>query len=539
MSSNDPNQPEYLGSDAAADSPAPSGPHRGRRTAVVTAAVVATVAAVGAGAYGVVQVMSGGSSPASAVPADAVAYVSLDLDPSAAQKIEAIKIMRKFPGLRKELDINSRDDIRQTIFREIQKGGDCKDLSYADDIKPWIGNRVALAGVPASKGSQDPVLPLVALQVTDQDKAETGIRALQKCSGGDDDVAFASSGDYLLLSEKQSDVDAMAEDAESASLQDDKAFTTWMDRTGESGIVTMYASKKAADIVVDLANQTQRDSGDLEPGTMGSMQGKQLSAALAGFEGAAGVIRFKGGAVEAELAAKGLNKGVGGADGGRGPDVTTLPGTTAAVLSVALQDGWLDDSMSSLRSSFGDSFDQGLAQAEQQTGLSLPEDVETLLGEGVSISVDSSADLEAIASSPDPASIPAGVRIKGDAAKITAVIDKLKRAAGPQADVVVVRSKGDLVAVGTDKGYVESLVEKGDLGDSPAFTRVVPEAGRASGVFFVDFDAGNGWAERLADLVSDGDPSAAENVKPLDALGASSWVDGDAVQHSMLRLTTD
>ena len=538
MSSIDPTQPEYLGS-AAADSPAGPGSRRGRRTAVLTAAVVATVAAVGAGAYGVLQVMSGGSSPASAVPADAVGYVSLDLDPSAAQKIEAIEIFRKFPALREQLDIGSRDDIRRAIFRELQKQGDCTSLSYGDDVAPWIGDRVALAGVPASKASRDPVLPLVALQVTDQDRAETGIRALQKCSGDDDEVAFASVGDYLLISTTQAEVDAMAENAESAPLAEDEDFTAWTDRTGDAGIVTMYASKEAADVVVDLADQTDRDSGDLEPGSTGSTRGEQLSAALDDFEGAAGVIRFRDGAVEAEFAAKGVSKGVGGSDADRGPDVTTLPGTTAAVLSVALQDGWLDDSMAGLRSSFGDGFDQGLAQAEQQTGLKLPEDVETLLGEGVSISVDSSADLEAIAQSPDPASIPAGVRIKGDAPRITAVIDKLKAAAGPQADVVVVRTRGDLVAVGTDKGYVESLLEKGDLGGSASFTEVVPEAGRASGVFFVDFDAGNGWAEKLADLASDGDPSVAANVKPLDALGVSSWVDGDAVQHAMLRLTTD
>ena len=527
MSSSQPDQPEYLGSSPGTPG-SPAGARRGRRTAVVAAAAVATVAAVGAGAYGVVQVMAGGSSPASAVPADALGYVSLDLDPSAAQKIEAVRIMRKFPALRDELRISSRDDLRRAIVREIQRDGDCPDLDYADDVEPWIGDRVAVAGVPGSRSGQ--VLPLVALQVSDQDAARTGVRALARCSGDDgDQVAFASSGDYLLLSEKQADVDAMAEDAESASLEDDGDFTTWMGRTGESGIVTMYASKAAASAVVDAS--------ETAAGSTGSARSRQLAAAVRGFEGAAGVIRFDDGAVEAEFAAKGLGEGLGGIDGERGPDVTTLPGSTAVALSVALQDGWLDDSMTGFRSTFGDGFDDAMAQAEQQTGLQLPEDVETLLGEGVSISVDSSADLEAIAKAPDPASIPAGVRITGDAAKITAVIDKLKAAAGPRSDVVVVRSRGDLVAVGTDRGYVDSLLQDGDLGDSAAFREVVPEAGRASGVFFVDFDAG-GWSERLADLGSDGDASVRENVKPLDALGVSSWEDDDAVQHSMLRLTT-
>jgi hypothetical protein len=135
--------------------------------------------------------------------------------------------------------------------------------------------------------------------------------------------------------------------------------------------------------------------------------------------------------------------------------------------------------------------------------------------------------------------VPAGIRIKGDTAKITAVIDKLKAKAGPAASLLQVQSRDGIVAVGPDKAHVEELLGKGDLGDADAFTKVVPEAAKANGVLFVSFDAGNGWAEQLADLVSDGDPKVKENVKPLDALGISSWQDDDQVQHSMVRLTTD
>jgi hypothetical protein len=109
MSSNNPGQPEYLGSEPVRDGSTGAGSRLGRRTGLVVGVAVATVAAVGAGAYGVTQLMSGGSSAASAVPASAIGFVSLDLDPSAAQKIEAIEIMRKFPGLRSELDISSGD----------------------------------------------------------------------------------------------------------------------------------------------------------------------------------------------------------------------------------------------------------------------------------------------------------------------------------------------------------------------------------------------------------------------------------------------
>lgn len=537
MSSNDPGQPEYLGSDVVRDEPAAAGPRRGRRTALVAGVAVATLAAVGAGAYGVAQLMSGGDSPASAVPASAIGYVSLDLDPSAAQKIEAVKIFRKFPGLRSELDINSSDDLRRTLFEEIQKSGDCKSLDYADDVEPWIGNRVAMAAVPAAG---DDVKPLLALQVTDQDEAKSGIQAIQKCSGDDGMVGIAASGDYVLLSEKQADADAMAKSADSAALADDEDFTTWMDRTGDSGIITMYAAKGAADAVLAASEKEGgSDFGGDDDLTGGSGQTKQLEAAFKDFQGAAGVVRFKDSAVEAEFSSKGLSKGVGGVDGERGPDVTTLPGTTAAVLSVALQDGWLDEGTDSLRSLVGEDFDAMLAQGEQQTGLKLPEDAETLFGEGVSISVDSSLDVRALEGSPDPTKVPAGIRITGDADKITAVIDKLKAAVGPQADIVAVRSKGTLVSVGLDKAYVEKLLEDGDLGDSASFTKVIPEADRASAVLFVDFDAGNGWAERLADLTAGDDPEVKANIKPLDAFGVSSWEDDEQVQHALVRLTTD
>src|ERR1700709_2823057 len=144
MSDTGPGQPEYLG---------PGGPPpetddhtslgRGRHTGLVAVASLAVVAALGAGAYAMVQLFDGGSSPAASVPASAIGYLRLDLDPSASQKIEAIKILRKFPALKDELKIGSRDDIRRRLFEEIRKDGGCKSLDYDADVKPWIGERNA------------------------------------------------------------------------------------------------------------------------------------------------------------------------------------------------------------------------------------------------------------------------------------------------------------------------------------------------------------------------------------------------------------
>jgi hypothetical protein len=538
----DQSEPEFLGSGEV--EPDRSGRRRaGKRTGVVAGAAVAVVAAVGVGAYGVVQLMSGGSSPASAVPADALGYVSLDLDPSASQKIEAIKILRKFPSLQEELDISSRDDLRRAVFEQIQDDGSCADLEYDRDIEPWIGDRIALAAVPDAK---EGATPLVALQVSDEAQAKEGVRKLFACEDSDGEGAGDASeepgisfvGEYLLLAEHQADADRMAEEATEASLEDDVDFTTWMGRTGDPGIVTMYASADAPSAIAEAQRRDGMHRGDsMAFGDDSDM----LEQAFKDFEGAAGVLRFRDGAVEAEFSSKGLGNDA-TVSAGAGEHAATLPSTTAAALSVAFRDGWLEDQLDSLgkqQGFAGQSLEELMSQGERLTGLELPEDIETLLGDGLTVSVDAGADLEALTESPDPTQVPAGIRIQGDPQRIIPIIDKLKKAAGPRADVVEVRAGDGEVVVGLDKAYVDSLLKGGDLGSEGAFKAVVPDADRATALFYVNFDAGDGWAERLADLLADGDPEARRNIAPLDAFGASGWQDDDGVTHVLVRLTTD
>jgi hypothetical protein len=312
----------------------------------------------------------------------------------------------------------------------------------------------------------------------------------------------------------------------------------------------MYASPGAGQALI----RAQRAELSTTDGRAGHLVGGQLERLAKRFRGAAAVVRFHDGAVEVELADKGLD-GLGGlgslaavggtadapaAGGLNGPDVRTLPATTAAMLSMSLPHGWLDPYVAQLKGMLGArAFDRMVSRAERRTGLHLPEDVGTLLGDGVSISVDSSADLPQLAGSPDPAAVPAGIRIKGDPAMITAVLDRLKAAAGPGADVVRVADNGtDLVSVGCDPDYVHRLLEKGHLGSTRAFQDAVPDADKAGSVLFVDFDAGHGWSGRLADLVSHRDRDVRANIAPLEALGISGWADGAGVEHTRLRLTT-
>jgi hypothetical protein len=506
---------------------------------VVAAGAAAVLVAAGAGAWGVAQLVGGGSGPASAVPSIAVAYVSVDLDPSAGQKIEALRTLKKFPVLADTLDLGVRDDLRRWVFEQIQDQDGCPGVDYGRDVEPWLGNRMALAAVP---DDTVPLAPLLAVQVSDREAAAAGVKALQACGdavapgGAGSDVAQEPAGvsfvgDYMLVTEHQDDADAMARAAEASPLEDDAAFGQWMDRVGDPGFLTAYVTPEAARRMTDLG---ERLGGDLA-GSGAGRAGEQMRTLWKDFEGMAAVVRFHDGSIEAELAAAGLPAGATG-DRASGPSLETLPGTTAAAMTLSLRPGWLQGYLDSVGAmlSAGESTDEFWSMVESDTGLALPEDVETLLGDGFSISVDSSADLGEIERSNDVPRAPVALRVSGDAQASRAVLDRVLGLVGVGPDDVAVRDDGGLLVVGLDPAYVDRLAAAdGDLGGSDTFTAVVPDAERASSALYVDFDA-NGWLDAL----TDGDAEASANLAPLRALGLSAW-QADGVQHGLLRLSTE
>lgn len=533
-------EPEYLG-DAPADTP----PGRRRpRGALIAVAAVGAAGAVAAGSWAAVSFMSGGSQPTTVIPATALAYAGFDLDPSAAQKIEAMRIIKKFPALDKELGMDAQDDIRKAILDEAL--ADCKGVSYDDDVAPWIGERAAVAAVPGDKKGADPQ-PVVALQVSDEQLASEKLTELFEC-GEAEAGAFVVAAGYAVIAETEKAAQATVDAAAEASLADDSTFQRWTGEVGDPGIVTVYAAPGAPAALVGL-DEAMAGPG---MGMTGAMDPKQVEELTKSFEGAAGVVRFEDGAVEAEFAAGGLPEAyVGGEDAVT--SVGDLPDSTGMVYAMAFTEGWLQDYVEMMSSAEGMSAEELWAEAEAATGLELPEDAETLLGDSVSIVVDSSLDAK-VFQEEDPSNVPAGIRITGDADEITRVVDKLKRMLGPDAEMLVTETGDGTVALGLSQEYVGKLVDEGTLGEDPAFQAVVPDADRAAGVWYLNFDAGDGWVEALAgdaaamfeapadghvpDDSGDIDAKIKENIAPLDAMGVSSWLDGNTAR-GLLRLTTD
>ena len=137
---------------------------------------------VGGGtAVAVTMLGGGGAQPDSVLPGNAIAYVRMDIDPSAGQKIAAVRLLRKLPQVDDALA--GGGDPRQKLFQTLQKDSpDLRSVDYDKDVKPWLGDRFGVAVLPSDQAGD--VNVAVALQVKDEDKARAGITKLMAASGG-------------------------------------------------------------------------------------------------------------------------------------------------------------------------------------------------------------------------------------------------------------------------------------------------------------------------------------------------------------------
>jgi hypothetical protein len=526
---------EYL--DSRGGDGTPSGPTGGgRRTTVIAVAALVGAAAVGGAAWAAWAFFSTGAQPAEALPDSTLGYVSIDLDPSGGQKIEALRTLKKFPAFDDNVDLGTDDDVSEWIFDKVQGEAGCEDLDYGDDIEPWLGDRFAVAAVDAG---EDRPSPIFVVQVSDEDAADAGLKKVRDCGGGTaDDGAWAIADGWALIGADQKTVDAVAADAADSTLADDEDFQHWTEAAGDAGIVSMYAAPSAGQALADLFTDSLGGLGGLDvPGVQDQME--EATTELKAFKGAAATVRFDDGGLEIEMAGEVGAKSATLTAGGEGAKaVSTLPDDTAAALGLGLdfKDGWLDELLDPLAQQTGQSADDLLAEANEQLGLNLPEDAETLLGSSLALAVDADFDPESFMSSEGPGDVAGvGVKIFGNADDIDAVLDKLRSAAGGADEGVLDSDSGDgVVALGPDADYRKVLLEDGGLGDTDKFKRVVEHADDATGILYLDFDALDGW---IADLTGD-DAEARDNLEPLGAFGLSAWQDDD-VAHAVIKVTTD
>ncbi|UYM05341.1 DUF3352 domain-containing protein [Solicola gregarius] len=502
------------------------------------AAVVAVGLVVAGGVFAWSKLSGGGPQPAEAVPSDAMAYVRLDLDPSASQKLDAMSLLHKWPEFEDATGISDDDvDLRKLFVDEVL-AADC-DVDFADDIEPWIGDRLGFAIV----GGADSPAPMLAVQVSDEDKAEDGANKLADCTGGlgmpgpatasstasaMDDVAYAEdeesnlgvafSGDYMIVAPTQDLADDFAKDAESDSLAANDAFRDDMDSLGDEGIASMWFD---GDAFVDAAEQMGMSADDLE--------------ALGDQDLGSGAAALRAGDDYLELVtASDSPTGAGGAKA----DVGGLSDSTMFAASISDGKKVVDDFWTQFESGLGDAapeLDLMLDDVEQNTGLTLPDDLATLLGDQFLVAVDS----EGLDPEMDPGSledINAGMRFTSDPGELSGVVDKVENTlvgmGGPSLSEALVKEEtDDGMVLATNDDYASMLTDGGgDLGDSDVYQKAVPAGDDAVNVVYANLD-------EITELAPDSDEDV-QMLEPLQAFGFASQEKDDRTVTTM-RLTFD
>jgi len=468
----------------------------GRRIWIVGAAVVAVVALGGAGAYAYSLLAGGGVHPEDRLPDTTVAVASIDLDPSSGQKIAAYQFLRRFKALQPTFQEN--DNLISTLLKESSQDASTPPaLSFDADVKPWLGKRAAIAGVIVN----DTLEPVLAIQVSDEDKARTALpkvikaidTSMESSSGGsingssDGTVdgsfnggnigpsrlgGFEVSGGYALIAKDDATAAAVASAASAAPLAKDQQFLGDLSSVGGSGIVTGWIDNAA---FTKALNKVIATSGALPPEVLaqnpnplgGSATGRSVFA-----------LRFTSNTAEIQ------SRSLGGTAvklSDAPPIITAMPATTTVGalgwrgLDTGVDQAWqslLDQVQKSAGS--GESA-QDLIDAAAADGFKLPQDIKTLVGSS-----------GALVFTTDTA---VGGRFVTDPAAASEFFGRLQpklTTENPEVPPLTSAALPNGLAVASTPDLLGSLSQEGGLGASPRFASAVPEVRTAGFVFYVD-----------------------------------------------------
>ncbi|GIH04499.1 hypothetical protein Rhe02_25660 [Rhizocola hellebori] len=206
---------------------------RRSKTPVILAGAVAVALVLGVGAFIGYRLLFGGGQPAERFPASAVAYISIDLTPSADQTVKLVKLVKKFP------DHSGDADPKASIEKLLEKL-EIKGIEPKRDITSWLGSRLALG---AWSDPQGETYGLLAISSEDDKAATAGLtRIRDKSSQG---MGFVVRDGYALIAVggKQAQRAAEAADAEAAKspLSAQADFSTARKWLADDQIVVAYA----------------------------------------------------------------------------------------------------------------------------------------------------------------------------------------------------------------------------------------------------------------------------------------------------------
>jgi hypothetical protein len=131
---------------------------------------------------------------ASLAPANSAFYVNVYLQPSTGQQMNLSGLIGRLPGFADDASLDEKVD--QVVQNLLAGSG----IDYREQIKPWLGNQVAVAGWPGGDGLAEPV-PVLIADVKDIDAARAAIADLV-AQGGSAFTAETHAGTELQISDE-------------------------------------------------------------------------------------------------------------------------------------------------------------------------------------------------------------------------------------------------------------------------------------------------------------------------------------------------
>ena len=529
--------------------PAPTPPKSGHRKKVAMIAgatgLALLVTGIAFASYRVGVFGAPGDQAATAVPATAFAYATLDFNPSIKAKKGVYDLSQKFPsgvGLDKA---TFKDDLLAKMIAQ-----DDPEVNYAKDIKPWIGNRVAVAAVPAP-GTEDGATPLLVIEVTDQsaadafltkmvadaaqtpatpephittdevdpaeeaptdpyvtdpslttdpgqidepvilpatiDDADPVIPPATTDDAGlvDRDVAWAFTSHYVLISDNQEEVDAAA--AATETLDDNEVYTHDVAALGGDTVAHAWVDTEA---LLDALPEDQ--FAELPPSMVKDLNGSMVAGAVATgdyIEVVGQAFGYKALTQTAPVA-----------------HTAHLPADSVAALEVT----GLGQSLATAWDLYKEGDLYGIVPMVGQSGFVLPDDLLAVFGTDFAIAGQVTADTQGV--------------------KVVATTKNPDRAKELIDTYLSGQSGFPAVTETITDGYTASVdpqwASGTGLDTDPTFVKAVPDAADAHGYAFVNIGALVDWFEMEE-----------ADAQVLEAVGFSATVDDDVTKFTV-RVTT-
>jgi hypothetical protein len=460
---------------------------------LVLTLVLALCAAIAAGC-GSSSGSGGDDDPAALIPASAPVYVEAVLHPEGKVRSDAEGALKK---------ILRTDDPNAKILDLLEKAGAKKDLTFKDDVAPWLGDRIGVAVTALHQGRD----------------ADYAVVAASKDDGKAQDLLDQQKGDIVKRSYKGVDYRFDRKEGTATAIIDhhvvvatEGGLRAVVDAKGKENLdqstgLTAVRSKVAQDRVGLFYLDVQ---GLFRTVAQQASSDPQVGAVLQSFAGA--VPKTIGAGLQAQpdalrVDAVSIGTPKSAATSGSGADmVATLPGDSWLGLGVANLGKTLDGVVEAVAGSGGITgvgVNALLEQFKKQTSLDLRQDVLGWMGDaGVFVSGTSPADIGG-----------ALVLKTSEPAKTKRTMTVLERFARQSADTKIgtlhgsgvdagftVRQKsgppirvalaGDrfVVAVGGRDVLAKAISPGQQLGSSPAFTAAAGKLGNGlKPSFYLDF----------------------------------------------------